>query len=66
VGIRFEVNAAAVAAVPPGGTAARHEFLAAKRDAAVPAVASLYVNFGFINKHVYSISASQNGALLLR
>jgi len=60
VGIRFEVNASAVAAIPPGGTAAGHKFLATKRDAAVPSVASLYVYFGFINKHVDSISASQN------
>jgi hypothetical protein len=60
VGIRFKVNASAVAAIPPGGAAARHKFLAAKRDAAVPAVASLYVNFGFINKHMDSISASQD------
>ncbi len=60
VGIRFEVNASAVAAIPPGGTTARHKFFAAKRDAAVPAVASLYVYFGFINKQVDSISASQD------
>ena len=60
VGIRFEVNASAVAAISPGGTAARHKFFAAKRDAAVPAVTSLYVYFGFINKHVDSISASQD------
>jgi hypothetical protein len=60
VGIRFKVNASAVAAISPGGTAARHKFFAAKRDAAVPSVTSLYVNFGFINKHVDSISASQD------
>jgi hypothetical protein len=57
--IRFEVDAAAVAAIPAGGPATRYKFLAAKRDAAVPTVASLYVDFGFINKHVDSVSAKK-------
>ena len=38
VRIRFQVDAAAVAAVSAGGSAARHEFFAAERDAAVAAV----------------------------
>src|SRR6202023_495227 len=63
VGIRFEVNAAAVAAVAAGGSAARNEFLAPKRNAAVPAVAGLYVDFCFINKHVESVSANSKWAL---
>ncbi len=57
VRIGFEVNAAAMAAVAARGPAARHEFFAAKRDAAVPAVAGLHVDFGFVNKHDDSISA---------
>ena len=60
VGICFEINAAAVAAITAGGPAARNEFLAAKRNAAVPAVAGLYIDFGFINKHVNSNSANED------
>jgi len=51
VGIRFEIDAAAMAAVASGRTAAGNEFLAAKRDAAVAADAGLYQDFCFVNKH---------------
>src|SRR5271170_3566922 len=51
VGIRLEINAAAVPAVATGRTAAGNEFLAAKRDAAVAAVAGLDQYFCFVNKH---------------
>ena len=51
VRIRFEVDAAAMAAVAARRPAARHEFFAAERDAAVSAVAGLHVDFGFINEH---------------
>ena len=51
VRIRFEVDAAAMAAVAARRSAARHEFFAAKRDAAVSAVAGLHVDFGFVNEH---------------
>ena len=50
VRIGFQINAAAIAAVAARGAAARHEFLTAERDAAVPAVPGLYVNFRFIGK----------------
>ena len=51
VGICLEINAAAVSAVAPGRAAARHEFLTAKRDAAVAAAAGLHQDFSFVNKH---------------
>src|SRR5579862_7697947 len=51
VGIRFEINAAAMAAVATGGSAARHVFFAAKRDAAVAAIASFHQYFRFVDKH---------------
>src|SRR5271169_4973888 len=51
IGIRFEINAAAVATVASGRAAARNEFFAAKRDAAVAASAGLDQNFCFVNKH---------------
>jgi hypothetical protein len=51
VGIRFEINAAAVAAVAARWAAPRHVFFTAKRDAAVAAVAGLHQYFCFINKH---------------
>ena len=51
VRIRFQVNAAAVAAVAARRPAARHKFLAAERNAAVAAVAGLNVDFGFVNEH---------------
>src|SRR5450432_2196933 len=47
VGIRFQIDAAAVAAIAAGRTAARHEFLATKRYAAVAAVPRLHQNFSF-------------------
>src|ERR1700756_3370822 len=51
VGIGFEVDAAATTAVPSGRSTTRNIFFAAERDAAIAAVASLYINFGFINEH---------------
>jgi len=51
VGIRFEINAAAVAAIAAGRAAARHVFFAAKRDAAVAAIAGLHQYFCFVDKH---------------
>ena len=51
VGIRFQINAAAMAAVASGWAAARNEFLASKRNAAVAAVARFHQYFCFINKH---------------
>ena len=51
VGVGFEVDAAAVATVTAGWATARNEFLAAKRDAAVAAVAGFYVDFGFVDEH---------------
>ncbi len=51
VRIRLEINAAAVAAVASGRTAAGDEFLASKRNATVAAVAGLYQYFCFVNKH---------------
>src|SRR5882724_1284199 len=51
VGIRFQIDAAAVTPIAAGRTAARHELLATKRDAAVAAVARLHENFSFVNKH---------------
>src|SRR5207302_8119265 len=55
--------AAAVPTVPAGGSAAWNEFLAPKCDAAVTAIAGLYVDFCFINKHVDSIFANSERAL---
>jgi len=51
VGVRFEIDAAARPAVAARRSAARHKFLAPEGDAAVSAVAGLYVDFGFVNKH---------------
>src|ERR1700719_5047928 len=53
--IRFEVDAAAMAAVSARRPASRHEFFATERDAAVSAVAGLYVDFGFIDEHHESL-----------
>jgi hypothetical protein len=63
VRIRFEVDAAAVAAVAARRTAARHEFFAAERDAAVSAVAGLHVDFGFVDKYHRSIFTYQTTIL---
>ena len=51
MGIRFNVNVAAVSAVAAGRAAAWDVLLSAERDAAVPAVAGFYRNFGFVCKH---------------
>ena len=47
----LEMDAAAAPAVAATRPAARNEFLAAEGHAAVPAVAALDVDFGFVNKH---------------
>ena len=49
--IRFQVDAAAIAAVAAGRPAARHEFFAAKRDASIAAIAGLHVDFRFVDKY---------------
>src|SRR5208282_4097328 len=51
VGIRFEVNAAAMAAVAARRSAARDVLLPAKGDATVAAVAGLNRYFRFVSKH---------------
>src|ERR1700728_4764049 len=51
VGIRFEVDVSAITAVAAGRAAARDVLLPAECDAAISAVAALYRNFGFVNKH---------------
>src|SRR5260370_1181935 len=51
VGIGFEIDAAAMAAVPAGGATAWHVFFAPEGNAAVAAVAGLHQYFGFINEH---------------
>src|SRR5262249_17611506 len=51
VRIRFEKDGAAVAAIAAGRSAARNVFFAAKRDAAVAAVAAFHEDLGFIYKH---------------
>jgi hypothetical protein len=51
VGIRLQINAAAMAAVTAGWAAAGDELLASKRNAAIAAVAGLYQYFCFVNKH---------------
>src|SRR5262249_25851747 len=52
VRIRLNKNAAAVSAIAAGRPASGHVLLAAEGDAAVPAIAGLYEDFGFIDKHV--------------
>jgi len=51
VGIRFEIDAAAVAAVAAGWAAARNVFFAAKRNATVAAIAGFHQYFCFVNEH---------------
>src|ERR1700722_169795 len=51
VGIGFHENAAAVAAIAAGRSAARHKLLTTKRHAAVAAVAGFYQYFCFVDKH---------------
>ena len=51
VGIGFNEDATAVAAVPAGRTAAGHEFFAAERYTTIAAVAGLHGDFCFVNKH---------------
>src|SRR5271157_5112296 len=47
----FHDDVAAVAAVPAGRTAARHELLAPEGHAAVAAIACLDPDSGFVNEH---------------
>src|SRR5436305_758988 len=56
VGIGFQINAATVAAIAAGRPATWNIFFAPERNAAVAAVAGLYGNFSFINKHGASSS----------
>src|SRR5277367_4446108 len=51
VGIRFEVNAAAVSAIAAGRSAARDVLLPTEGNAAVAAVAGLDRYFRFVSKH---------------
>ncbi len=51
VGIRFEINAAAMPAVASGGAAAGNIFLAAKSDTTIAAAAGLHEDFCFVNEH---------------
>src|SRR5258707_429018 len=51
VGMGFDEDAAAVAAVSAGRPAARNEFLAPKRNAAVAAIAGLHQYFCFVYEH---------------
>src|SRR5579862_9061721 len=53
VGIGFEIDVAAIAAVAARWAAAGDVFLATERDAAVAAIAALHRNFGFVNEHGY-------------
>ena len=48
---RLQHDASARAAIAAGRPAVRHIFFAPERNAAVPAVAGLHVDFGFVNKH---------------
>src|SRR5690348_5782283 len=51
VGVRLDINVAAIAAVAAGWAAARNVFFAAKGHAAVAAIAGFDKNFGFVSKH---------------
>src|ERR1700737_1741520 len=51
INVGFQINTRAMAAVTAGRAAARNIFFAAKRHAAVAAVASLYEYFCFISEH---------------
>jgi hypothetical protein len=55
---RFQNHAPARTAVSARRPATRHEFLAPKRHAAVPAGACFDVNLGFIDKHDFIILSS--------
>src|SRR5262249_44617133 len=62
VGIGFDVNAAAVAAIASGRAAARNVLFAAESYAAVAAVAGFNEDLGFINEHERILGqAFQNG-----
>jgi hypothetical protein len=51
VWIDHQVNVATLAAIPPVGPAQGHVFLTAEAHTAIPAVASLHVDLGFIEEH---------------
>src|SRR5580765_1981537 len=51
VGIGFEIDAAAIAAIAAARAAAGDVFFAAERNAAVAAVAGLDCDFCFVNEH---------------
>ena len=62
VGVGFQIDAAAVAAVAAGRTTARDEFLAAKRHAAVPAVPGFHQYFCFVDEQEEYISNLKTAA----
>src|SRR6267142_3719705 len=51
VWVRFEVDAAAIAAVAAAWAAARNVFFATERDTAVAAVPCFHQDFCFVNEH---------------
>ena len=53
VGAGDKDDVAATAAITAGGAAFGHEFLAAEGHTAVAAVAGLYIDSNFVNKHGY-------------
>ncbi len=48
--VNLENHVAAASAVTAGGSAKRAVFLAEERDCAVPALAGLHINSGFVDK----------------
>src|SRR5215469_4287604 len=56
VGIRLQVDAAALSAITARWPAPRHILLPPERDAAVAAVPRLHKNLRFINKHLLLFS----------
>src|SRR5208282_4651798 len=55
----FHDDVAAAAAVAARGPAARDELLAAEGEASVAAVASLYADIGFVDKHLKAVVSCQ-------
>jgi hypothetical protein len=49
-------HVAAVASIAAAGSAARNEFFAPKREAAVTAVAGFDRNYDFVDKHAYLLA----------
>jgi hypothetical protein len=54
INVGFQINTCAMAAIAAGRAATRNVFFAAKRHAAVAAMASLYEYFCFISEHEMS------------